>query len=89
MIALKEFNYKVSLYKQLEDKNEIYKFLGKDGTLTITKKYLVYNYSPIPLKICSNIVLPNDFVGISEKLTINGVSQKETLLKVKYNEIIK
>lgn len=34
------------------------------------KKNLVYNYSPIPLQICGKLVQPNEYVGISEKLTI-------------------
>ncbi len=50
------------------------------------KKYLVYNYSPIPLQICGKIVKPNDYMGISEKLKIQDVNYKDSLLKVVKNE---
>ncbi len=59
---------KVSLYEERVTEN--YRYVGKNGTLKIMKKNLVYNYSPIPLQICGKLVQPNEYVGISEKLTI-------------------
>lgn len=54
---------KVSLYE--EKSTDYYRYVGKDGILKIMKKYLVYNYCPIPLQICGKIVKPDDYVGIS------------------------
>lgn len=73
-------NIKVSLYN--EHVTDYYRYLGKDGILKIMKKYLVYNYSPIPLQICGKIVKPNEYVGISESLRIQDESYKDSILKV-------
>ena len=40
----------------------------------------------MPLQICGKMVKPNEYVGISEKLKIQDVSAKDSLLKVKKNE---
>jgi hypothetical protein len=74
----------VSLYK--EEGTDYYRYVGKDGILKIMKKYLVYNYSPIPLQICGKIVKPNDYMGISEKLRIQDADYKDCLLKVIKND---
>jgi hypothetical protein len=50
------------------------------------KKNLVYNYSPIPLQICGKITRPGEYVGISEKLRIQDVPYRDSLLKVIKNE---
>jgi hypothetical protein len=54
--------------------------------LKIMKKYLVYNYCPIPLFICGKLVQPNEYIGISEKLRIQDSDYKDSLLKVIRNE---
>lgn len=74
----------MSLYDEMM--TEHYRYVGKDGILKIMKKFLVYNYSPIPLQICGRIVKPNEYMGISEKLRIQDVSYKDSLLKVIKNE---
>lgn len=71
---------KVSLYE--ETASEYYRYVGKDGILKIMKKHLVYNYSPIPLQICGKIARPGEYMGISEKLRIQDVPYKDSLLKV-------
>lgn len=38
-----------NIYKSRENKQ--FKFIGLNGVLTIMPKYLVFNYTPIPLKI--------------------------------------
>lgn len=53
----------VSLYKRrIEEK---YRYEGEGGVLKIKTKYLVYNYTPIPLLICNFYVFPGDFASIS------------------------
>ncbi len=73
-----------NLYKLKETKT--YKFLGNNGTLTIMPKYLVFNYTPIPLKINEKILKPNEYLGVYEKPTINGQKIKDTILRVDHNE---
>ena len=53
---------KVSLYQFSENKN--YRFFGKNGILKIMPNYLVYNYTPIPLKINDKEVLSNQYIGV-------------------------
>lgn len=74
----------MSLYD--EKVTDYYRYVGKNGVLKIMKKYLVYNYSPIPLQICGKIVKTNDYMGISEKLRIQDVNYKDSLLKIIKNE---
>jgi hypothetical protein len=71
---------KVSLYE--EKLTDYYRYVGKDGVLKIMMKNLVYNYCPIPLQICGKMVKPNEYMGISEKLRIQEVNYKDSLLKV-------
>jgi hypothetical protein len=78
---------KVSLYE--ETSTEYYRYVGKDGVLKIMKKNLVYNYSPIPLQICGKMVKPNEYIGISEKLRIQDIRYKDSLLKVIKQEKLK
>jgi hypothetical protein len=71
---------KVSLYE--ERLTEYYRYVGKDGILKIMQKNLVYNYCPISLQICGQMLKPNEYMGISEKLRIQEVNYKDSLLKV-------
>ncbi len=54
--------FKASFYKKLQSERFIYN--GYNGNLVIRKKYLVYNYTMIPLKVSSYYVIPGEFVGI-------------------------
>ncbi len=57
-------------------RNERFTYEGMGGNLVIRKTFLVYNYTVIPLEVCSNIVIPGEFVGIDGRLTIQGVPYK-------------
>lgn len=59
--------------------------MGKLGHLTIRKKFLVYNYTPIPLDISGNTCIPGTFVGIDGYLKIQGVPHQDSPLKVVFN----
>ncbi len=65
---------KANFFSQTRNENFIYE--GVDGNIIVRKRYLVYNYTVIPLNICDNIVIPGEFVGISGQLTIQGLPQK-------------
>jgi hypothetical protein len=39
-------------------------------------KALVYNYTPIPLQVCDIYLLPDQFVTIYKKLTIQNIDYK-------------
>ena len=58
IMLLKEINnnIKVSLYT--ETITDHYRYIGKDGILKIKRRFLVYNYSPIPLNICGKMTYP-------------------------------
>jgi hypothetical protein len=45
-------------------------------------KYLVFNYTPIPLKIHDKILRPNEYTGAFEKPLINGQKAKDSILRV-------
>ena len=76
--------FKANFFQKAQ--SERYYYHGKDGQLTIRKKYLVYNYTMIPLKICDYMVVPGTFIGINRDLTIQGQHYKDTPLKVVFNE---
>ena len=63
--------FRANFFKTLE--SERYFYRGYRGNLVIRKKYLVYNYTIIPLKICDYFIIPGEFVGINGSLTIQGV----------------
>ena len=46
------------------------------------KKNLVYNFTPIPLIICGVSLPSNEYIGISEKLTIQEVKEKDSILRI-------
>ena len=77
----------MSLFETKKSKDGKYKYVGNEGTLKILTKYLVYNYTPIPLQICQFIVFPGGFASISEDLTIQNVKYRDCeIIKVDYDE---
>ena len=80
----------MSLYKEIDNNKEKYRYIGKNGKLKILPKSLVYNFTPIPLKICSFYLMPGEFVGISEYLTIQNIKWRDCKgVKVDFNEKLK
>ena len=62
---------KANFFKRMQ--SDKYLYTGLEGHLTIRKKYLVYNYTMIPLNISEYTCIPGTFVGINKNLTIQGV----------------
>ena len=75
--------FKANFYQNL--KSERFSYEGIKGHLVIRKKYLVYNYTMIPLKVCDYLVVPGSFVGIKGNLTIQGIPKDKSCLKVVFN----
>lgn len=66
---------------------EKYRYVGRDGKLKILPKNLVYNFTPIPLNVCSLMLMPGEFVGIAQSLTIQNIKWRDCKgVKVEYNE---
>lgn len=75
--------FKANFFKEAQSERFFYK--GSNGHIVIRKKYLVYNYTMIPLNISDYMVVPGEFIGINSALTIQGVSSEDSCLKVVYN----
>jgi hypothetical protein len=73
-----------SEYNKEKDK---YRFIGNNGVLKIMGRALVYNYTPIPLLVCESTLMPDQFVTIYSRLTIQNIDYKDCKgVKTKHDE---
>jgi hypothetical protein len=83
-LQLQHKGFKANFYRSSQ--SERFYYLGEKGHLSIRKKYLVYNYTMIPLNISDCVAIPGNFVGINGTLMIEGVPYQESPLKVVFDE---